>query len=388
MNARDQSSARATIASVVAIGTLALSACGQRSSNPPVESATIQARAAAESRVVNLYNWADYIDPEILKTFEQETGVAVRYDTFDSSEMLQTKLLTGRTGYDVVVTSASFVQRQVGAGVLRTLNLDAIPNRRNLDPDLMAMLDRNDPGGRHSVPYMWVITGIGLDATEVGKVAAGAPLDSWRLVFDPKYAAQLGRCGLAVIDSPSDVIASALIYLGYDADSAVPAQLQAAEDTLMSIRPFVRYVNSEVQVADLESGQICATIGWNGDLAQARSRAAEAGQPRILRFVIPGEGSVILVDLLAIPADAPHAADAERFINFLLRPDIAARNADYVHYPSPNLAARPLIAPATRNDPGVYPPPEARARLHALQGRSPEQMRAESRIWTRFRTGV
>jgi putrescine transport system substrate-binding protein len=388
MNARDQPSARAMIASVAAIGTLALSACGQRSSNPPGESTAIQAPAAAESRVVNLYNWADYIDPEVLKTFEQETGVAVRYDTFDSSEMLQTKLLTGRTGYDVVVTSASFVQRQVGAGVLRTLDLDAIPNRRNLDPDLMAMLDRNDPGGRHSVPYMWVITGIGLDATAVGKVAAGAPLDSWRLVFDPKYAAQLGRCGLAVIDSPSDVIASALIYLGYDANTAVPAQLQAAEDTLMSIRPFVRYVNSEVQVADLESGQICATIGWNGDVAQARSRAAEAGQPRNLRFVIPGEGSVSLVDLLAIPADAPHAADAERFINFLLRPDIAARNADYVHYASPNLAARPLIAAATRNDPGVYPPPEVRARLHALQDRSPEQMRAESRIWTRFRTGV
>jgi len=180
MNPLDQPSARATIASVLAIGTLALSACDQRSSSRLVDTTAVQVRAAAGSRVVNLYNWADYIDPEVLKTFEQETGVAVRFDTFDSSEMLQTKLLTGRSGYDVVVTSASFVQRQVGAGVLRTLDLGAIPNRRNLDPNLMAMLDRNDPGGQHSVPYMWVITGIGLDATKVTNVAAGAPLNSWR----------------------------------------------------------------------------------------------------------------------------------------------------------------------------------------------------------------
>ena len=372
---------------------LALTACTEHKPPATNEAAQPAAPSAAKQdggaqRVLNFYDWADYIDPAVLTQFEKETGVHVRYDTFDSSEMLETKLLTGHTDYDVVVTSANILSRQVAAGALRKLDLDAIANRRNLDPALVALLDPSDPGGAHAVPYLLATTGIGLNLDQVEKRIPGGTPDSWRLVLDPKSAAKLADCGLAVLDSPTDTIANVLLYLGYDPDKADAAQMRAAEKVLMSIRPYVRYINSEKQVADLASGEICATIGWSGDIANARARAEAAGKPQRLRFVIPREGAISLSDMLAIPVDAPHVADAHRLIDYLLRADIGAQNANFVGYASPNLAAMPLIEERLRKDPGIYPPPAVKAKLHAMPARTLEMTRIETRLWTHFRMGT
>lgn len=364
---------------LIGLGALVLAACGQHRSATP--------EGAAGQRVLNFYNWAEYIDPEILKQFEKENGLTVRFDTFDSEEMLETKLLTGHSDYDVVVTSANVLGRQVAAGALRKLDVSALPNRRNLDPSLMALLDHTDPRGEHAVPYFTLTTGVGMDADKIRKRLPDAPLDSWGLVFDPRNAARLADCGLAVVDSPTDMIASVLIYLGYDPDHADSQHLQAAEKVLMSIRPYVRYINSEKQVADLANGDICATIGWSGDLSNARARAVAAGKPLNLKFSVPREGAILLVDMLAIPKDAPHVADAERFIDFLLRADIGARNANFVAYASPNLAAMPLIEDRLRSDPGIYPPPALKAKLRVMPALDLETTRLETQIWRRFRTG-
>ena len=358
---------------------LALAACSDHKPAAPEKT--------VEPRVLNFYNWADYVDPGVLEQFEKETGVKVRYDMFDSSEMLETKLLTGHTDYDVVVTSANILSRQVAAGALRKLDLNAIPNRRNLDPAVTALLDHTDPGGEHGIPYLMATTGIGMNVDDVKRRVAGAPLDSWRLVLDPKNAAKLAGCGFAVLDSPTDTIANVLMFLGYEPDSSDPRQLQAAERALLSIRPYVRYINSEKQVADLANGDICVTIGWSGDVSNARARAQTAGKPQTLRFSIPREGAISLFDVLAIPADAPHVADAHRFIDFMLRADVGARNANFVGYASPNLAAMPLIEDRLKKDEGIYPPPAIKAKLHAMPALTLEQTRIETRIWTHFRTG-
>jgi len=357
-----------------------LTACGGKDS-------TQGATAPASGKVVNVYNWPDYMAPGLLQQFEAETGIKVNYDSFDSMEMLETKLLTGNSGYDVVVPSGPFLQRQAALGVYQPIDRGQLPHYGNLDPELMAMLAISDPGNTYSVGYMWGTTGIGYDARKVATLAPDAPTDSWRLVFDPAVASKLAGCGIAFVDAPSEIIAVTLMSLGKDPYSSDAADLAAAEARLMGIRPYVRYINSVPLLEDLAGGTICVLVGWSGDVLRARLRAEEAKLDSDIRYTIPVEGTLSWGDALAIPKDSPHPDTAHAFINFLLRPDVGARLAESVRYATFNRAALPLLGVDITGDESIYPPPEVLSRLRPAEARSLEQTRIENRIWTRFRTG-
>lgn len=356
---------------------LLLAACG---GEPQPRAAGEGAPAAGDAeKVVHVYNWSDYIDQSVIADFERETGIDVVYDVFDSNEVLETKLLTGSTGYDVVVPSASFLERQIKAGVFQPLDKSKLPNLKNLDPELVKRVALHDPGNEHAVLYMWGTSGIGYDADAISKHMPDAPLESWRMFFDPAVVAKFADCGVSVLDAPSEVVGDVLIHLGRDANSETDADLKAAEELLAKIRPSVRYVNSQRYIEDLVNGEICLALGWSGDVLQARDRAVEAGKGRTIRYAIPKEGTVMFFDMLAIPKDAPHPHNAHLFIDFLLRPDIAARNSKAVRYATGNVEV-----PA---EPGVEPPPELRERLVPDLAESPEFTRRLTRAWTRFKTG-
>jgi putrescine transport system substrate-binding protein len=370
-------------------GWLALSLailCSGCSREPPPTASTA-ATDGAGARVVNVYNWGDYIAPGVLEEFEAATGIHVNYDIFDSQEMLETKLLAGRSGYDVVVVSGHFLERLVPAGAFRKLDLRQLPSHRNLDAELMAKFAQYDPGNAHAVGYTWGTVGIGYDESKLRELAPGAPTDSWSMVYDPAVVQRLDPCGVSVVDSPSDVIGTVLAWLGHDANRPTPEQLQLAERTLLTIRPHLRKIDTGNQINDLAGGTICLMVTWSTNVQVARNRAREAGVAADFRYVVPKEGSVAWFDSLAIPADAPHPEAAHAFIEFMLRPDIAARNASYIGSASMNAAATPLVDASLRDDPGVYPPAELRARLQPLRARSQAQSREENRVWARFRSG-
>lgn len=342
--------------------------------------------AGPAPRTVNFYSWSDYIAPDTIAAFEKETGIHVNHDIFDSSEMLETKLLTGRSGYDVVVVGVDSI-RLVGVGALQPLDRVRLPHWDNLDPGLMAMLSRQDPGNRHVAGYLWGTTGVAFNAAKLREIAPDAPTDSWRLVFDPAVVSKLATCGLSIIEARSEVIASALIYLGRDPNSATPQDLLAAQRVLDGIRPSVRKVDVDSQINDLASGEICVMLTWPTSAVIARARLAESGDDADIRYFIPREGAIIWFDTLAIPADSPNPAEAHAFIDFLMRPEVAAANANYIGNSSMNRAAIPHVLASLREDPSLYPPADVMARLTYLQPDSQEQSRAESRVWTRFRTG-
>jgi putrescine transport system substrate-binding protein len=375
--------AQARLAWLVAAIAIASGGCSRERPDGEVAPAP----GLANDRVVNVYNWGDYIAPGVLEEFESATGIRVNYDTFDSQEMLETKLLAGQSGYDVVVVSGHFLERLVPAGAFRKLDLQQLPGRGNLDPDLMAMFAQYDPGNEHAVGYTWGTVGIGYDARKLGEFAPDAPTDSWALAYDPEVVRRMSGCGVSVIDSPSDVLGTVLASLGHDANRPTAEQLQAAERTLLAIRPHVRKIDSGNQINDLAGGTICLMVTWSTNVQVARNRAREAGVDADFRYVVPRQGSVAWFDSLAIPADAPHPGAAHAFIEFMLRPDIAARNASFIGSASMNAAATPLVDAALRDDPGIYPGPALRERLQPLRARSLEQSREENRIWARFRTG-
>jgi putrescine transport system substrate-binding protein len=289
-----------------------------------------------------------------------------------------------------VPVAAQVAERNVNViGGPTFLRLDAqqLPSRGNLDPELMAKLALFDPGNAHAVGYTWGTVGIGYDESKLRELAPDAPTDSWRLVYDPAVTGRMSSCGVSLIDSPSDVIGSVLVSLGFDANRPTPEQLQAAERTLLAVRPALRKIDTGNQINDLAGGTICLMVSWNTNVRVARTRAAEAGVDADFRYVVPREGSVAWFDSLAIPADAPHPEAAHAFIEFMLRPDIAARNANFIGSATMNAAATPLVDAALRDDPAVYPGPALRERLQPLRARSQEQSREENRIWARFRTG-
>lgn len=337
--------------------------------------------------MVNVYNWSDNIAPDTVASFEKHTRIKVNYDIFQSQEELEAKLLTGRSGYDVVDVTANALERLIKAGVFQKLDDAQLPNRRHLDPALMAMLATEDPGNEHAVGYMWGTTGIGYDAAQLAKLAPGAPSDSWALLYDPKFASRLAPCGIFIEDAPSEAAATTLIYLGHDPNSADPAALAAAERVLMALRPHVRKIAGDGQIDDLASGEACLMLTVTTNVFIARQRAQEAGRHPDFHYVIPKEGTISWFDTLAIPADAPHQAEAHAFINFVMQPEVAASITNYVGNPSVNKDALPMIKESIRNDPSIYPPPEVVARLKPLRARSQPQARIETRIWTRFKTG-
>ncbi|MBV8852925.1 MAG: polyamine ABC transporter substrate-binding protein [Sinobacteraceae bacterium] len=364
---------------------LLLSACGGGA--PSGSTGASLAGSAPEEKVLNVYNWSDYIEPSVLSGFTQQTGIRVNYDVFDANEVLETKLLTGHTNYDVVVPSAPFLERQIKAGVFRVLDKSLLPNLKNLDPQMMKSIALYDPDNAHSVPYMWVTSGPGYNEAKIHERMADAPVDSFRMFYDPAVVAKFKDCGISVLDAPSEVIGTVLLFLGKDARSQSAEDLQAAEKVLLSIRPYLRYINSSRYIEDLANGEICLALGWSGDIKQARDRARDAGKGIDVRYAIPREGTIMNFDMLAIPADAPHPKNAHEFINYLLRPEVAAKNSNLVKYANVNSASTPLLDEAVRNDPNIYPPPQVAAKLVPEPPRSQEYQRQLTRAWTRFKTG-
>ncbi|MFC0284687.1 polyamine ABC transporter substrate-binding protein [Camelimonas abortus] len=344
--------------------------------------------AAAGERVVHIYNWSDYIDPAMLKKFTEETGIAVVYDTYDSNEIVESKLMAGKSGYDVVAPTGPALQRLIRAGVLRELDREKLPNLKHVWPEVAGRLAVYDPGNRYAVNYMWGTTGIGVNTQKV-KQALGpdAQLDSLALLLDPQKARKLAACGVMVLDSAEDVLPATLRYLGRNPDSKDPADLQAAAEALGKVRGDIRKLHSSEYIAALANGDVCMVFGFSGDILQARQRAKEAGTGVDIAYILPREGAQMWFDNFVIPADAPHPEEAHAFINFMLRPDVAAANSNFIAYASGVGDARPMVKPELLNDPGVYPDSATMARLFTTISPDERAQRAITRLWTRFRSG-
>jgi len=342
----------------------------------------------AKQRIVNVYNWSDYIDPAVLEDFTRETGIKVKYDTFDSNDMLETKLLAGRTGYDVVVPTAYFLARQIKAGVFQKLDKSKLPNLKNAWDDIAARLAVYDPGNQYAVNYMWGTTGIGYNARKAREVlGAEGTIDSWDVVFKPEAIAKFKDCGVHVLDAADDVFAAALAYLKLDPNTKEQVDLEKAADLLTKIRPFVRKFHSSEYLNALASGEICLVLGYSGDVKQAQKRAVESKSGIEIAYAIPKEGAQLWFDNLAIPKDAKNVAEAHALIDYLLRPDVAAKNSNVISYANGNAASRALIDKAIIEDKTVYPDDATMKTFYTIQSHDQKTQRLMNRLWTRIKTG-
>jgi putrescine transport system substrate-binding protein len=345
--------------------------------------------AAADDKLLNVYNWSDYIAPDTIKNFEAATGIKVNYDVYDANETLEAKLEAGQSGYDVVVpTAMPYLAREAAAGAFQPIDKGKLTNYGNLDPQILAAAGNADPGNKFGVPYMWGTTGIGYNVAKV-KAALGddAPVGSLKLIFDPANARKLSSCGIELLDSAEELFPAALLYAGRNPLSRADADLAKAVEVLTAIRPFVRKFHSSAYINDLANGDICVAFGYSGDVVQARNRAEDAKNNVHVAYAIPVEGAMIWIDMMAIPKDAPHPGRALAWINYILTPEVAASISNTVAYANPNLKALPLVLAPIRNDPGIYPPPEVRKRLFFDKPVTPDYERARTRAWTRVKTG-
>ena len=365
---------------VLALGFLSLlSACGGAKQSPGSE--------PASGKVLNLYIWSDYLAPNTLPDFEKQTGIKVHVAYFDTNETLETKLLAGSSGFDIVVPTASYFERQIKAGAYRVLDKTKLPNLANMDPQLMAKVALHDPDNAHGVIYMWGTNGIGYNEKMIKALMPDAPLDSWRLVFDPAVAAKVAKCGISLLDSPAEMMRAVYSYLGKDPNSQSADDLSQAEAVLVKIRPYIRNFSSSEYIEALANGDLCISVGYNGDVMQARDRAREANKGIDIKYVVPKEGSILWFDMLAIPKDAPDPESAYAFMNYMMTPQVIADVSNFKRYANANLASQPFVLPAVKDDPGIYPPPEQRQSLAVQLADSPEQTRAITRVWQKFKTG-
>jgi putrescine transport system substrate-binding protein len=344
--------------------------------------------AGAQGQIVNVYNWSDYIEPTVIRDFSTETGIKVRYDTFDSNDTLETKLLAGKSGYDVVVPTGFFLERQIKAGVFQKLDKSKLPNLMNLWPEIAQRLAAHDPGNQYAVNYMWGTTGIGYNVKKVREIlGADAKIDSWDVVFKPELLAKLKGCGVYLLDSSDDILPAALKYLGFDPNSRSEGELQKAADLVSKIRPSVRKFHSSEYLDALASGEICFAVGFSGDVKQAQKRAAEAKNGVEVAYAIPKEGAQLWFDNLAIPKDAKNVAQAHAFINYLQRPEVAAKNSNLISYANGNLASQRLIDKEILEDPTIYPDEATMSRLYTIKVYDAPTQRLMNRLWTRIKTG-
>ena len=343
---------------------------------------------AQTKRVVNVYNWSDYIAPDVLKDFTRDTGIEVTYDTFDSNDTLETKLLAGKSGYDVVVPSANFLQQQIKAGVFQKLDKAKLPNLANAWPEVTQRLAAYDPGNQYAVNYMWGTVGIGYNVKKAQEaLGADAKLDSWDIVFKPENLSKFKACGVHMLDSADDILPAALKYLGLDPNSSKSEDLEKAAALVSKVRPNVRKFHSSEYLNALASGEICLVVGFSGDIKQAQSRAAEAKKGVEIGYSIPREGAQLWFDNLAIPKDARHVAEAHAFINYMMKPEVAAQNSNFISYANGNLESQKSIDKAILDDPGVYPPPEVMAKLYTNLAHDAKTKRVMNRLWTKVKTG-
>jgi putrescine transport system substrate-binding protein len=347
------------------------------------------AALSAADRVVNVYNWSDYIAPRVIEDFSKETGIKVRYDTFDSNDTLETKLLAGRSGYDVVVPTGYFLERQIKAGVFQKLDKQKLPNLANIWPAIAERLAKYDPGNAYAVNYMWGTTGIGFNSAKVEQATGAASgIDSWATVFKPESLARFKACGVHMLDASDDIFPAALHYLGLDPNSTSDSDLQKSADLIMSIRPFVRKFHSSEYINALASGEICLAVGFSGDIKQAQKRAVEAKNGVEIGYAIPKEGAQLWFDNLAVPRDAKNVEEAHAFINYLQNPKVAATNSNLVSYANGNLASQKFIDKSIMEDKTIYPDDAMMSRLYVINAHDPKTERLMNRLWIRIKTGT
>jgi putrescine transport system substrate-binding protein len=346
------------------------------------------AAAQPKERVVNVYNWSDYMAPGVVEDFSKETGIKVRYDTFDSNDTLETKLLAGKSGYDVVVPTAYFLERQIKAGVFQKLDKSKLPNLVNLWPEISQRLAKYDPGNQYAVNYMWGTVGIGYNVKKMHEVLGpDAKIDSWDIVFKPENLAKFKQCGVHMLDSADDMLPAALSYLGLDPNTTKEADLQKAADLMTKIRPSVRKFHSSEYVNALATGEICFVVGFSGDIKQAQKRAAEAKNGVEIGYAIPKESAQLWFDNLAIPKDAKNVDEAHAFINYLQQPEVAARNSNFISYANGNLASQKFIDKAILDDKSIFPDEAMRAKFYTINAHDQKTTRLMNRLWTRIKTG-
>jgi putrescine transport system substrate-binding protein len=343
--------------------------------------------AQAQERVVNVYNWSDYIDDSIIADFTKETGIKVVYDVYDSNEILETKLLAGGSGYDVVVPTSNFLVRQIAAGVYQKLDKSKLPNLSNMWDVVSDRVQKYDPGNEYSINYMWGTVGLGYNVKKVSEALGTDKIDSWDILFNPDKLAKLKDCGVYVLDSPSDILPVTLKYLGLDPESTAPDDLAKAEEALLKIRPYIRKFHSSEYINALANGDICLAVGWSGDVFQARDRAAEADQGVEIGYSIPTEGTEMWFDQMAIPADAQHVAEAHEFLNFIMKPEVAAKASNYIFYANGNKASQQFIDKEIMDDPAIYPDEATLAKLFTVSPYDPKTQRVVTRTWTKIVTG-
>jgi putrescine transport system substrate-binding protein len=349
----------------------------------------VGAAASASAQEIRIYNWSDYIDEAILTDFTKETGIKVVYDTFDTNELLETKLLTGSTGYDLVVPTATFLNRQIKAGVFQKLDKSKIPNLKNMWPDIQERVARYDPGNEYAVTYMWGTTGIGYNVAKIKEALPNAPVNSWALLYDPANAEALSKCGIMILDSAEDLLPSVMNYIGISPPDFLKVEdVQKAGEHLAKLRPLVRKFHSDEWKNALADGDICAAVGYSGDVLQVKGRAEEAGKGVDIQYVIPKEGAQLWFDVFAIPADAPNAEGAHKFIDYMMRPEVIAKATNFVQYANANLASQQFIDKEVLENPAVYPDPETLKRLYTVSTiEDPKMQRAVTREWTKAKTG-
>ncbi|MBN3825991.1 polyamine ABC transporter substrate-binding protein [Burkholderia sp. Ac-20384] len=347
---------------------------------------TVPVARAADTEL-NVYNWSDYIAKDTIPNFEKQTGIHVRYDNYDSNDTLQAKLLTGNSGYDIVVPTSNYLGAQIRAGVYQKLDKSKLPNLKNLSPTLMQMVAGADPGNQYGVPWAFAVIGIGYNVQAVRKVLGeNAPVDSWALVFDPANLAKLKGCGVSFLDESIDVFAAALQYMHKDPNSTDPADYQAAFEMLKKVRPYVTEFNSSGYINDLANNDVCVSIGFAGDVGIARRRSKEAKRPYDIRFSNVREGGLVAFDMMAIPKDAPHPEAALKWINYIEDPKVNAAITNEVYYPTANVPARKFVTPAIAQDLSVYPPDDVFKKMTLMKPKPVEILRLENRLWTQLKT--
>ncbi|RFP90899.1 polyamine ABC transporter substrate-binding protein [Rhodobacteraceae bacterium 63075] len=343
----------------------------------------------AQAQEVRVYNWSDYIDEDLLMQFEEETGLKLVYDVFDSNEVLETKMLAGGSGYDVVVPSGTFLQRQITAGAFQKLDKSKLPNLDNMWDVVTERTEQYDPGNEHAINYMWGTTGIGVNVGKVQEaLGEDAPIDSWSLVFEPENMEKLAECGVHFLDAPAEMIPAALNYIGEDPDSHDPDVIAKAEDVFMPVRPHIQKFHSSEYINALANGDICVAVGWSGDVLQARDRAAEADNGVEIAYNAPNEGAQMWFDQMAIPVDAPNPDGAHKFLNFIMDAENMAAASNYVYYANGNKASQEHLVDDVINDPAIYPTPAALENLFTTTPYPARVQRVVTRLWTKIKSGT